>query len=206
MFCRVSVGLRFVYPCFLVPDLHTRRHGTHRNALLIMFPPTVLWYRTSIRFAYARPSNDTGRLTNSSPSVCPFVWCIVLFFSGIFRSKPSSTSLSRCLRVLEDARERFPDNPEVLFFFAEVTFRSCWLVVAVVSRPGPSSFYPCSCLWCKREHPTQIIFRRGSLKQWSFGFCAPESQIRGRGIRCCCYSVLSLQIGQIVVEKPGQCT
>lgn len=35
--------------------------------------------------------------------------------------KPSPMRVSKCLKVMEDALERFPDSPEVHLFFSEVS-------------------------------------------------------------------------------------
>ncbi|CAN0169982.1 unnamed protein product [Pylaiella littoralis] len=61
-----------------------------------------------------------------SVELCPTMpisraaWGVALFKLATAEEMPSPSSLAKCLQVLEDARERFPDSPEVLFFFAEV--------------------------------------------------------------------------------------
>lgn len=44
--------------------------------------------------------------------------------SPLFVKQPSHHLVSKCLKVMEDALERFPESCEVLLFFAEVRSRS----------------------------------------------------------------------------------
>ncbi|CAM9129653.1 unnamed protein product [Ectocarpus sp. 4 AP-2014] len=47
-------------------------------------------------------------------------WGVALFKLATAAELPSPSSLSKCVQVLEESRELFPENPEVLYFFAEV--------------------------------------------------------------------------------------
>ncbi|CAB1105957.1 unnamed protein product [Ectocarpus sp. CCAP 1310/34] len=74
-------------------------------------------------------ANDLRKATadlRRSVELCPTMpisraaWGVALFKLATAAELPSPSSLSKCVQVLEEARELFPENPEVLFFFAEV--------------------------------------------------------------------------------------
>ncbi|CAM9113237.1 unnamed protein product [Ectocarpus sp. 13 AM-2016] len=74
-------------------------------------------------------ANDLRKATadlRRSVELCPTMpisraaWGVALFKLATATELPSPSSLSKCVQVLEESRELFPENPEVLFFFAEV--------------------------------------------------------------------------------------
>ncbi|CAM9642883.1 unnamed protein product [Ectocarpus sp. 8 AP-2014] len=74
-------------------------------------------------------ANDFRKATadlRRSVELCPTMpisraaWGVALFKLATAAELPSPSSLSKCVQVLEESRELFPENPEVLFFFAEV--------------------------------------------------------------------------------------
>ncbi|CAM9122880.1 unnamed protein product [Ascophyllum nodosum] len=70
---------------------------------------------------FRKASKDLQKSVDLCPTV-PISWAILgvaLFKLGI-TDEQSSSSVEECLEVMEDALERFPENSEVLLFFAEV--------------------------------------------------------------------------------------